>query len=191
MSYEIVECGVARWTSLWGDPLVTGLVVMALFLVAAALCAATAVRAEGREKVFWALAAFAALIFAINVHLELHLLPKSVGHCMAKAQGWYRQRGSVRAVLVLAAAVMLLALILTTCWVFWRQLIANLTVTLGFALTGGVQSAKGFGPKGVEKLYDIPVGPFRLPDLPDMVGATLVIIGCVLALRRIRPAQSS
>ena len=110
---------------------------------------------------------------------------------MAKAQGWYRQRGSVRAVLVLAAAVMLLALILTTCWVFWRQLIANLTVTLGFALTGGVQSAKGFGPKGVEKLYDIPVGRFRLPDLPDMVGATLVIIGCVLALRRIRPAQSS
>lgn len=186
MYLDILRCGVNRWTSVWGDPLVTGLIIMGLFLVAASLCAGVAVRCDGREKVFWALAAAAALVFAANVHLDLHVLPNAIGQCMAKAQGWYDQRETARAVFIAGVAISTAALMLTVVWIFWRQLIANIIVSLGFVLTGGAQAAKGFGRHGWDRLYDVPVGPFRLPDLPDMVGAALVIIGAALALRRLR-----
>lgn len=186
MYLEILRCGVDRWTSVWGDPLVTGLIIMGLFLVAAALCAGATVRSTGREKLFWAFAAAAALVFAANVHLDLHVLPKSIGHCMARAQGWYDQREVARAFFVACVAISTAALMLTVVWIFWWQLTANIIVTLGFALTGGVQAAKGFGRHGWDRLYDVPFGPFRLPDLPDMIGAALVIIGAALALRRLR-----
>lgn len=186
MYLEILRCGVSRWISVWGDPLVTGLIIMGLFLAAAALCGCTAARAHGREKTFWRLAAAAALIFAANVHLDLHVLPNYIGHCAARAQGWYDQREIARAAFIAAVAVVVAALLAAIFWKFWRQLTANIVLASGFALAGGMQAAKGFGRKGWDRLYDIPVGPFRLPDLPDIIGAVLLIIGAALALRRLR-----
>ncbi len=186
MSFDILRCGLSRWTSVWGDPLVTGLIIMALFLVAASLCARAAHRSDGREKTFWALTAAVALALAANVHLDLHVLPKSIGHCMAQAQGWYDQREAARAVFVAGAVVVAAGMIATALWLFWRQMTSNIILTLGFFLTGGAQASKGFGRKGWDRLYDIPVGPFRLPDIPDVMGAALVIIGAALALRRLR-----
>ncbi len=186
MSLDILRCGVGRWTSAWGDPLTTGFVIMALFLVAAGLCASVAARCDKREKMFWALAAATALAFAANVHLDLHVLPKSIGHCMAQAQGWYDRKEAARSVFIAGAVIVAGALALMAVWRFRRQMAANIILVLGFALTGGVQASKGFGRKGWDKLYDIPFGPFRLPDLPDVIGAVLMIIGAALALRRLR-----
>lgn len=186
MYIEILICGVKRWTSVWGDPLVTGLVIMALFLVATILCAGTAMRSDGREKLFWALAAAAALVFAANVHLDLHVLPNAIGRCAAKTQGWYDQKETARAAFITGAAILMAVLLATIAWMFWRQLIANIILSLGFALTVGMDAIKGFGRKGWEKLYDVPVGPFRLPDVPELLGAALVILGAALALRRLR-----
>ena len=190
MYFEILRCGLGRWMSKWGDPLVTGLFIMGLFLVAAALCAKVAACTDGREKVFWTLAAAAALTFAANVHLDLHVLPNAIGHCAARAQGWYEQRELARGAFIAGVAVVMAAVLVAAFWMFWRHLTGNIVLTLGFALTGGMQAAKGFGRKGWDRLYDIPVGPFRLPDLPDIIGAALLIIGAALALRRLRRSRS-
>lgn len=190
MYLEILRCGVSRWTSVWGDPLVTGLFIMGLFLAAAALCSKAAACAHGREKVFWMLAAAAATIFAANVHLDVHVLPNAIGHCAARAQGWYDQRELARGAFVAGVAVVTAAFLSVIFWTFWRYLTGNIVLTLGFVLTGGMQAAKGFGRKGWDRLYDVPVGPFRLPDLPDIFGAALLIIGAALALRRLRCSRA-
>ncbi len=160
MTFEILHCGLSRWTSVWGDPLVTGLIIMALFLFAAGLCARAAHRSDEREKTFWTLAAVAALALAANVHLDLHVLPKSIGHCMAQAQGWYDQRETARAVFISGAVVAAAGMIATALWFFWRQMTSNIILTLGFVLTGVAQASKGFWRTGWGRLYDIPVGPF-------------------------------
>ena len=186
MYLDILRCGVGRWTSVWGDPLVTGLIIMGLFLVAAALCAVAAARTDGRERLFWALAAVAALVFAANVHLDLHILPNAIGHCAARAQGWYDQREIARSTFVVVAAIAMAVLLFAILWVFGRQLITNFVLTSGFALTVSIDAAKGFGRKGWEALFDAPIGFLRLIDLTEMVGAILVILGAALAVRRLR-----
>ncbi len=186
MTFEILRCGVDRWTSVWGDPLFTGLLIMGLFLVAAALCGWAAARTDGHQRLFWSLAAAGALVFAANVHLDLHVIPKSIGHCLARAQGWYDQRDVARAIFISGALAAAAVVIFVAVRILWRQMTANIIVTLGFVVTGGAQASKGFGKKGWDRLYDIPVGPFRLPDLPDIIGAALLIIGAALALRRLR-----
>lgn len=186
MSFEILRCGVGRWTAVWGDPLAAGLVIMGLFLVAAGLCAAAAVQTRGREAWFWALAALAAALFGANVHLDLHVLPNAIGHCMANAQGWIDQKEFARTAFMTGAAVLLVMLFLAIGWMFWRQLMANNVLTLGFAVTVGIDAAKGFGRKGWEDSYDVPFGLFKLPDLPEIAGAALLIIGAAFALGRLR-----
>lgn len=182
MYFEILRCGLSRWTSIWGDPLVTGLVIMGLFIVAAGLCAVVAARRKGREALFWALAAAAALIFAANVHLDLHVLPKSIGHCAAHAQGWYQEREAARSAFIIVAAIALTVLLLTVFWVFWRQLMANITLSTGFALTVALVAAKGFGRKRWEVLFDVPLGPVSFSAMAEMIGAVLVIIGAALVV---------
>lgn len=186
MYLEILHCGLNRWTKNWGDPLLLGSAVTALFVLAAALSLYLALRTTGREAWFWALAALAAALFGANVHLDLHVLPNAIGHCMANAQGWIDQKEFARTAFMTGAAVLLVMLFLAIGWMFWRQLMANIVLTLGFAVTVGIDAAKGFGRKGWEDSYDVPFGLFKLLDLPEIAGAALLIIGAALALGRLQ-----
>ena len=186
MYLEILRCGVDRWTSIWGDPVWSGGLIMALFGVASLLCGRTAGRTHGRARVFWIGASLCALVLVFNAHLDLHALPASLGRCAAKAQGWYDQRKSVQAIYLAVVAGSALLIISAAIWIFRRQLMANLLVTAGLVVTIGALAGKGSGFHQIDWLYQFRVGPLKVTDLPEIVGACLVILGAVFALKRLR-----
>ncbi len=183
MYLEILRCGVDRWVSIWGDPLLSGALIMALFGVAAGLCGMVAARSDGRERVFWAAASLAAVFLVFNAHLDLHVLPGSIGRCAAKAQGWYDQRRSVQAIYLAVVMLSALAVLGTAAWMFRRQLTANVTVTTGLVVTLGALAAKGAGFHSLDEYHDLTIGPLKLTDLPEVAGAVFIIIGAWSALR--------
>ena len=182
MYLDILHCGLARWTDKWGDPLLQGVAIMGLFALAAALATLAALRTKGRDRLFWVSVACACALFAANVHLDLHVLPNAIGRCAAAAQGWFDQKEIARAAFIGGALAATGGLALVVLWQFWRQLKENLLVLLGVGLTVGAQAAKGLGWKGDELAF----GPVSAPDAPDVIGAAMVIVGALIALRRLR-----
>ncbi len=116
MTFDM-DCIARGWMPAIGDPDLWGWTVVAAYAVAALLCLRAARSGTGRERAFWTGAALLMVALGLNKQLDLQTLLTVTGRCLARAQGWYRDRGAVQlrfieAVAILAAIATLLAAVL-------------------------------------------------------------------------------
>lgn len=107
----LLDCIAPRWAFGIGDPDLWGWAVVAAYALATVLCLRAARRRAGREAVFWTLAAVLMLALGLNAQLDLQTLLTAAGRCVARAEGWYRERAGVQ--MRFAAGVAALALLVT------------------------------------------------------------------------------
>ncbi|MBB6505143.1 multisubunit Na+/H+ antiporter MnhB subunit [Sphingomonas endophytica] len=96
-----------RWSPGIGDPSVIGWVTVALYLIAAAICAAVASRERRQARDgwrFWAGVALAMLALGINKQLDLQSLFTQVMRDMSLRLGWFAERHVLQLAFILAVA---------------------------------------------------------------------------------------
>lgn len=185
-SVEIFDCAIARWTRIWGDPLLTGSVAMLLYGLAGLLLLRVARRTDAADRRLWCVCAVLFFFQVLNTHLDLHALPAAVGHCLARAQGWYESRGPVKLLgAVLIGATVIAALIVATV-AWWRNIRANLLLVAGVAIALGFTLVKGAAVDVAEEIYNRGVGAFRWADLIEYSGVVLAALAASMRLRRLR-----
>lgn len=191
MNYvEIVSCGVDRWNLIWGDPILSGTIFMVSYGVVAVLILRVAQRANGgerwggerwgRERWLWRLCGLFFVFQVINTPLDLHAMPGAIGHCLAKSQGWYEERGAFKLAALAGIAGFAGLVLLVMLVVFYRSIAGNLLLVSGVGLVFAFTVIKGVGYKEAEAVYHVPVGPFRVADFIEFSG---ILIAMTAALR--------
>lgn len=178
---EVLSCGVARWNLIWGDPILSGSILMTSYALTAILMFLVARQSEGKERWLWLLCGLLFLFQVFNTPLDLHAFPGAVGHCLAIAQGWYEQRGPFKLLVLigLAGCAALMAIVLLV--VFYRNIAGNILLIVGVAIVVVFTLAKGIGYKEAEQVYGVGVGPFRIADFIEFSG---VLVAMIAALQR-------
>ena len=177
-----VACGLQDWMALWGDPLISGSVFMAGYLVAALLILRGARQAGGRERVLWRICGFLFLFQVANTHLDSHALIFTVGRCLAHAQGWYEDRRQVQMLAALSLAwIVGLVLTVTVIW-FFRAILRNVLLVAGVSVALGFTMLKGINLHGLEAYYAGTYGPFRGADLIELSGVALALLAALIRL---------
>jgi hypothetical protein len=189
----VQACALDRWSPQIGDPSVMGWVTVAVYVLAGSVALATYARAPfprasyGRERVFWLLLGLILLALAVNKQLDLQSWLTAFGRCVSKEQGWYQDRRSVQAMVVLGLIAAMLALALA----LWRMMRGTLTrsgvALLGLVFVLGFVAVRAVGFHHVDALINLRVSNLRLNWLFELTGPTLVILnGLWLLLRRRR-----
>ncbi len=183
---DVSSCAIERWTGIWGDPLLTGSVSMLLYGLAGLLLLRIAVRTGAGDGRLWSVCAVLFFFQVVNTHLDLHALPGAFGHCLARAQGWYENRGSVKllGVVLIGSAIAIALIVATVAW--WRSIRTNALLVAGVAIALGFTVIKGAGLNSAEQVYNDMAGPFRLADLIEYSGIVLAALAGWLRLRRFR-----
>lgn len=104
----LIDCISPRWSPGIGDPDLWGWSVVAAYALAAVLCLRAGRRQAGRERLFWACGALLMLALGLNAQLDLQTLLTAAGRCVAKAEGWYRERAAVQTRFVQGVAALAL-----------------------------------------------------------------------------------
>lgn len=175
MNQNILSCAVGRWTSIWGDPVMSGTAVMLAYAVAASLTAWVAYTHAGPRtyRGLWAACAALLAFQVANTHLDLQVLVGSLGRCMAHAQGWYGHKDIVKLGAAAVAGVLLAVALL---WVLVRchkALRRHIWLTAGMGMSLGMSLAHAVG-----------VGDGPMGWVIEMAGIVLIILAAVLHLRR-------
>jgi len=178
-------CGIDAWIDIWGDPLLSGTIFMVSYGVTAFLIFRAARNAEVKERRYWRFCGFLFLFQFFNTNLDLHALVWTTGRCLAHAQGWYETRREVQ-VLVLTGLVLFVTLILlTVLFVFFRNIVRNILLTLGVTIALGFTLVKGINYHGLEQFYGSQLGPFRVADYIEYSGIIFAFFAALLRLRQI------
>jgi hypothetical protein len=184
---DVLACAIARWTNVWGDTLLPGSVTMLLYGLAGLLMLQVARRTAAGDRRLWA--ACAALFFfqVVNTHLDLHAVPTAVGHCLARAQGWYHERGTVKLIglALIGAAIAVVLAVATVAW--WRSIRANTMRVAGVAIAFGFTLIKGTAINAAEAVYNQRLGAFRWADLLEYSGIVLAMAAAARRLHSVRP----
>lgn len=190
---EILNCGIERWSLLWGDLMVTGMIIMAAYAVVAVLmfwvAQRAAGRAAGRERWFWRLCGLLFFFMVFNTHFDLHALPTSIGYCLSKSQGWHDQRGAFRMTVMAGTAGFVALSLLVLLMIFARNIAGNLLLVLGVAVIAGFTATKAIGHKEAEQLYAErfylePIGVFHMADVIELSGIAIVLLAALWRLVR-------
>lgn len=183
--FEALSCGVRRWNQIWGDPFLSGTIFMISYGVLAVLVFRVAQQSAGKERWLWRLCGFLFLFQVLNTHLDLHAFPGAVGHCLARAQGWYEHRAPVKLAFLIGLAACAILISLVILIVFYRNIAGNLLLVCGVVIVLGFTLVKGIGYKEAEQLYEVQAGPFRIADFIEFSG---IVIAMAAALKRRVPA---
>jgi hypothetical protein len=93
----------AHWTPGIGDPTFAGWVTVVAYALAAILCFRTARQAQPRR--WWQALGVLLTLMGINKQLDLQSLFTDVFRDLARAQGWYDQRGNYQAEFIVGMIV--------------------------------------------------------------------------------------
>lgn len=188
-SPEVLGCTLERFSLFWGDPLLTGSVSMLLYGVAGMVLLQVSRRTDGFDRRLWRVCAVLFFLQVLNTHLDLHALPGAYGRCLARAQGWYENRGPVKLLgaALIAAAMATVLVVATVAW--WRSIRANTLLVAGVAVALGFTLIRGAGVNVAEAVYNQPVGPFRWADLIEYGGVVLAGAAGWRRLRQLRRAR--
>jgi hypothetical protein len=188
---DLQSCALARWSPGIGDPTAMGWGTVLVYLAAAGISAAVALRAPfprrscHRERAFWLLLACVLLVLAVNKQLDLQSYLTAVGRCAAKLEGWYDSRRVVQQAVILGL-VLLMALMATVLWRVMRGTLARSGAALaGLVLVLGFVAIRAVGFHHVDALIRLHVLDMRLNWLFELTGPVLIgLAGLWLLLRR-------
>jgi hypothetical protein len=191
----VQACALDRWSPHIGDPNGLGWATVIVYLVAALVALAVALRApfpaptRPRERFFWLMLAVILLGLAVNKQLDLQSYLTAVGRCIAKEQGWYQERRLVQfgAILLLLGTMTAVALGM---WRMMRGTLARSGVALaGLVMVLGFVAIRAVGFHHVDQLINLDLAHMRLNWLFELTGPVLIILsGVALLLRPDREA---
>lgn len=92
------------WTPGIGDPSVVGWVTVALYLIAAGVCASVATRAGAGGGRFWGVVAMLMFALGINKQLDLQSLFTQVLREDAVRHGWFAERRALQLTFIIVVA---------------------------------------------------------------------------------------
>ena len=186
---DLLACAIGRWTSVWGDAMLPSSVAMLLYGAAGLLMLRVARRTGAADRRLWGICAALFFFQVVNTHLDLHAVPTAIGHCLARAQGWYHERGSVKLIglALIGAAIAFVLVLATIAW--WRSIRANALLVAGVAIAFGFTLIKGTAVNAAEAVYNQRIAGFRWADLLEYSGVVLAMLAAARRLRTLRRAR--
>ncbi len=180
-----LHCVTRGWTPTIGDPDPWGWSVVAAYAGAAALCLRASGRQPGRERAFWICAALLMAALGANKQLDLQTLLTVTGRCLARAQGWYDERGEVQTAFVGAVAVIAVIATLTVAVVMRRHLGRLWPALLGLTAILAYVAVRAASFHHVDQLlYRPAVAGIRADPVLELAGAALIGINAAARGRR-------
>lgn len=170
------SCGVSAWSEFWGDPWLTGSVMVVTHLLAAALLFREARALQGFERFAWMLSAVLFVFHAANTPLDLHGLAWATGRCLAHIQGWYDDKEAVQRDVFLVVGLMSGALVVATALVLRRDFWRNMLLVLGVGVSVGMMVVKGVTYRPFEPIYRASLGPVSIADIAELIGIALAVL---------------
>jgi hypothetical protein len=184
----VADCAMRMRRLPAGDPGVAGWAVTLGYALAAALALVVAARGGGgggvRDRVFWAGAGLFLAFLAANKQLDLQIWVTATGRCVARAEGWYRDRRAVQAtfVVVLAATLALLAVVLAV-WLR-HSLRRNALALAGIVVLAGFILQRAVSFHHLDAALRTELFGQRAHRWVEMAGIALMLAAAMLALRR-------
>ncbi len=180
----LAACTADGWSPVIGDPSALGWSTVAAYALAAILCAAAAVRTGGRVRAFWILLAAILAMLCLNKQLDLQSALTEAGRCLARAQGWYAERGGVQLRFILGVAAICVATLVAALWTMRREVGRVWLALTGFALLLAFVGTRAASFHHVDRFIGLPVGPLRVNGVMELGGIALIALGAAAAVRR-------
>ncbi len=186
---DALLCGVEDWVGIFGDPLLSGTIFMLSYGVTAMAIFRASRETEVGERRYWQLCGYLFLFQLLNTNLDLHALVWTIGRCLAHAQGWYENRREAQILFLIGLALLILLVLCLTLFVFFRNILGNILLTLGVVIAIGFTLVKGINYHGIEQFYNHQIGPFRVADFIEYSGIVLAFLAALLRLRENNPGH--
>lgn len=182
-----------NWRPEIGDPTFAGWLTVALYWLAAFGChyvaSAKRLRTPAREQVGWRLLCWLFVALGVNKQLDLQSALTEAGRVLARAQGWYEQRGAVQAVFILGvgAACLLGAAVLG--WWARGAPAATKWALLGTTLVLGYVVVRAASFHHIDHFIGQRVLGFRWNWILEMGGISVVLFATWLRAREAPPQR--
>jgi hypothetical protein len=187
----ILRCLQQSWTWRPLPDLPLELGIVAGYALAVALSALVALRApfadaRGRARGFWILLALFLLVVGLLRAFDLQLLVTDTARCVARGDGWYRDRDAVKSRYVAAALVLVASLGLSLVWWLRRALLQNLPALAGGLALAGLGAARAASIREIDNALRAPLLGLRLDRWIEIAALALVLIAALWLLWRRR-----
>jgi hypothetical protein len=190
-STDLLDCVFASWSPQIGDPTVMGWLTVAAYVIASGLAASLVAKFQNRPRVFWLALSVLLLALSVNKQLDLQSAFTAAGRCVAKAQGWYSQRGTVQVRFILAVMFGGLLVTLVAIWTMRRYLAETWLAILGLGVLLTFIAVRAAGFHHFDRFLGHEVGGVRMNWLLELGGIGLIAMNAVyLLMQRRRPSAS-
>jgi hypothetical protein len=159
-----------------------GWLTVAAYITTFGLAASVVAKVQNRLKVFWLALSILLFGLAINKQLDLQSALTATGRCIAKAQGWYSERGAVQIRFILAVVFGGLLLTVVAIWMMRRHLVETwlAIVGLGAILTFIMVRAAGF--HHFDRFIGHEIAGVRMNWVLELGGIGLIALNAVYLL---------
>jgi len=181
---EAVTCGYTDWMKIWGDPIVSGTILVFSYTLIGILTLRNSLRYIGKERWFWSVCGAYFLFQALNTPLDLHAFIFTIGRCLAHSQGWYEMRRQIQIEFLIGVGLVLTLSLLASIAIFYRSMVANSLLVLGVLITFGITLAKGISFHGGDVNLGMQLGPLKLADWLELSGILVAGTAAISAARK-------
>ncbi|MEP3333777.1 isopropylmalate isomerase [Sedimentitalea sp.] len=186
MLSEVGQCLSESWSPTIGDPGVMGWATVAVYGVAALLCAVAFYKQPaGRLKVFGYGLTLLLMLLMVNKQLDLQSALTAGARCLAQLQGWYEDRRAIQVGFILVLLLYCIGFGLFVVWVMWRHLGQIWLMLLGLILLLAFIAVRAVGFHHFDAIINAQVGNVRLNWVLELGGLTLIAVNAFwLIVRR-------
>ena len=183
----LAEIEYGKWRMWIGDPTVMGWITFSLYLITAVICWKAVKKHKTdnkREASFWLLFTVLFIMLGLNKELDLHSLLNEIGSAMAKEQGWWESRFTVKKIF-LAGVAFLGAVALYFLSRYYNNIWqANKLAAAGLIMIGIFILIRGLSFQGYENLKKASLLGIKLKWALELSGIGLVFAAAVKNLRK-------
>lgn len=195
---DILTCALERWSPKIGDPTAIGWLTVAVYALAGVVAFLVAIKggfpipSRRRERFFWFLLGLAFVALAVNKQLDLQSFVTAVGRCIAKLDGWYKDRRAFQ-LEVIVGLVLAMALAAALLWRLMRGTLRRNGVALaGMVFVLAFVAVRAVGFHHVDVLINLHVMDIRMNWLLELPGPLLILLnGFVLLIWRLGPDEDT
>ncbi|WP_424984348.1 hypothetical protein [Microbulbifer sp. S227A] len=184
MMAAVMQCLNQNWSPTIGDPSVMGWVTVAVYGIAALLCAVAFWRhPAGRLRLFgYGLALLLVLLMA-NKQLDLQSALTAGARCLAQLQGWYEDRRAVQAGFIVILLLYCLGFGLLIVWTMWRHLGQVWLMLLGLIFLLAFIAVRAVGFHHFDALINAQFSNVRMNWILELGGLAMISANALWMIR--------
>jgi hypothetical protein len=183
---DLALCTFSSWQPKIGDPNLIGWLTVVFYLATFGLCVKVVLGVQSTTaaaRLFWLSLCFLMLLLAVNKQLDLQSFATASARCVAKIQGWYRERAAFQFAVILSFATTAMIVGFFCLWVLRRDLKRNFLALLGLTIVLGFVMIRAVGFHYFDILIGIKVGPIRMNNILELSGLILISLNAVFLLK--------